>query len=260
MGKRGENLDLSLIFLWPIIATFLSFLLISNAFVSIVLFLVVPSIYISIRGKEYWKKSVIFAGGGSIPLIIVIDYISHVTGTWIIPETIFPFKIFNFVTFEVILWAFFTTYFVVMFYEYFLDKHATKRLWTKKTKYFFIIGLLIFTLFLFFYFFFPDYLRIPYWYMIFGVIIFLAPFLIHLFYKQKTTSKFLLPFIYFFFLNFTWEITALKLGWWSFPGTDFIGWVSIFGVRFPFEELFFWFGVLAISLLSYYEFFDDDEK
>jgi len=258
--KKRESINLALIFIWPIIATIISFTIKPNFFVGIILFLVVPSFYLSIQGKKYWKKAAIFAAGASIPIMVAIDYITYLTGIWIVPETILPFKIFDFVTLEVILWAFFTTYFVVVFYEYFLDKHATKMLWTKKTKYLFIAGVILFILFVFFYFFFPNLLKIPYWYLVFGIIFTLIPFLLQLFKYPKTTSKFFLPFIYFFFLHFIWEITALKLGWWDFPGEMFIGWVSIFGTNFPFEEVLFWFILLALSILSFYEYFDDDEK
>ncbi len=258
--KKRRDFDLALIFLWPVIATIVSFILKPSAFISVVLFLAIPSIYLSIKGREYWKKAAIFSIGASIPIMIVIDYIAHLTGMWIVPKTIFPFKLFNFVTIEVILWAFFTSYLVVMFYEYFLDKHAVKKLWTNKTKYLFITGLLIFSLFVVLYFFFPNMLNIPYWYLIFGIVLTLIPFLLQLFRFPKTTSKFLLPFVYFFFLHFLWEVTAVKLGWWDFPGTMFIGWVNMFGIRFPFEEVLFWFILLALSILSFYEFFDDDEK
>jgi len=61
-------------------------------------------------------------------------------------------------------------------------------------------------------------------------------------------------------LSFTYELTALHLGLWSFPGEHFIGWVDILGYRFPFEEFFFFIVLASIAGLAYYEFFDDDQK
>ena len=61
-------------------------------------------------------------------------------------------------------------------------------------------------------------------------------------------------------MNFIYDIAALKLGWWTFPGTEFIGWISIAGVSFPIEEFIFWIILFALGVLSYYEYFDDDEK
>ena len=57
-----------------------------------------------------------------------------------------------------------------------------------------------------------------------------------------------------------YELTALKLGWWDFPSRDFVGWVSILGTRFPLEEFVFWLCLFAMAILTYYEFFDDDQK
>ena len=65
---------------------------------------------------------------------------------------------------------------------------------------------------------------------------------------------------YFFYLTLVYELTALTLGWWSFPSSQFIGWVEIAGIRFPFEEFFFWLVLFSAWIVSAYEFSIDDEK
>lgn len=258
--KKRETYDLVLILIWPIIATIISFLLSVNAFGSVILFLAIPSIYLSIRGKKYVKKSFFFSIVVSIPAIIVIDYIAHITETWSIPDTIFPFRLFDLVTLEVILWAFFMIYYIVIFYEYFLDKHIKIKSWKPRMWYLASIVIIIFVLFLLFLLNSPESLQIPYFYLVFGTIGILTPIILQLIKKTKIFSKFFLAAAYFFFLTLLYEITGLKLGWWTFPGTEFIGWILIFGVRFPFEEFFFWIMLLAMAVLSYFEFFDDDGK
>jgi hypothetical protein len=62
------------------------------------------------------------------------------------------------------------------------------------------------------------------------------------------------------YLALMFELTGLELQLWTFPGTHFIGWVDLLGYKFPFEEFFFWFVLSAITILSYYEFFDDNRK
>lgn len=86
------------------------------------------------------------------------------------------------------------------------------------------------------------------------------PILLQMFNYPKVFSKFALTAAYFFVFTFMYEIAGLRLGWWAFPGTEFIGWVHIFGVSFPLEEFVFWFMLTAFAALSYYEFFEDDEK
>jgi len=258
--KKRESTDLALILIWPIIAALISFLFKPNAFGSIILFLIIPSIYLSIRGKEYVKKAIIFALLTGITTIIVLDYIAHITEAWLIPNSILPFRLFGLVTLEVILWALFTCYFIIIFYEYFIDKHRTQKVWNTKMKYVLMTALIAFVSFLIVLFASPSLLNIPYFYLIWGTIILLIPFLIQLFRYPKTTSKFFLAAAYFFYLHFIYELTGLKLGWWKFPGKEFIGWVSVFGTSFPLEELIFWFILLALATISYYEYFDDDEK
>jgi len=147
-----------------------------------------------------------------------------------------------------------------MFYEYFVDKHATKRLWNPKLKYLLTAGILIFIIFTLLFINSPKLLNIPYFYLWFGIVLTLLPFIFQWFEFPHVTKKFLLVGIFFFYLHFLYEITALKLGWWAFPGQEFIGQVSLLGVIFPIEEVVFWFILLALAILSFYEYFDDDEK
>jgi len=64
---------------------------------------------------------------------------------------------------------------------------------------------------------------------------------------------------FFFFVWFLAEIVVLKTAGWTFPG-QYIGMVTILGVTFPLEELFFWMLWYSVTIISYYEFFLDDQK
>jgi len=259
--KKRESIDLAIILIWPIIATVISFLIKPKALGSVILFLAMPSIYLSFRGKNYVKKAVLFTMAAGISIMIVLDYVAQITGTWVMyPDSILPFKLFGLVTLEIVLWALFTCFFIIMFYEYFINKHVTKIFWGPRMKYVLMFSLVIFIIFLIFFFAFPNVFNIPYFYLSWGMVVLLIPFLFQFFKYPHTTLKFFLAAAYFFYLNFIYEVTALELGWWSFPGAEFIGRVSILGNSFPVEEIIFWFILLALTTLSYYEFFDDDEK
>ncbi len=255
-----NKIDLILLILFPIFASVLSFMFKANAFESIILFLVLPSLYLSIRVPQHIKKSLIFSVILGVPTIIWTDYIAHLNRQWLIPESIFPFRLFSYVTIEVIIWAIAMMYLPTMFYEYFLDKKTSKGLSFLRSSIFVVLILIAFSAFAVLFFWFPDLLRIPYFYLFFGLIIVLLPILIEFFRRPNIFSRLCRAGSYFFFLTFLYEITGLKLGWWDFPGPQLIGWVSILGVRFPFEELFFWIMLFAMAWLSYYEFFLDDEK
>ena len=88
----------------------------------------------------------------------------------------------------------------------------------------------------------------------------LIPVLFEAFAFPKVFIKIFKVVPYFFYLTLLYEVTALKLGWWAFPGERFVGWVSFFGAQFPFEEFFFWLALLSAAILSYYEFYDDGER
>lgn len=254
-----KKIDLALLLIWPIAGSLLSFALKTNAFYSVIIFFGIPSLYLSLREKRHVKKAALFSLFG-IPVIIFVDYIAHVAQAWLIPISVLPFRLFGFVTLEVILWVFLHIYFVIMFYEHFLDKHVTDKLWHPQMKYFLAIVFVLFLAFLGLLFVNPSLLKIPYWYLVVGIFLVLLPVVLEWWGYPRVFLKLLKAAVYFLYITLVYEITALKLGWWSFPGKEFIGWVSFFGVEFPFEEFFFWLVLTALAILSYYEFYDDDEK
>ena len=255
-----KKVHLILLLLYPLIAGFLSLQFDLNLLWSVALFLFAPSLHLSFLLKKAIKKTALFSLSTIVPAMIFVDYISHITKQWSIPKTMFPFRILGVVSLEGVIWAFLLGYFIVMFYEYFFDVQNDRKLWHRKMIYItgLFVSLLVVTLILIVLA--PSLLEIPFFYFWWGTIIILIPTIIEMFRRPNLFGKFFLTGVYFFYLTFVYEIAALKLGWWSFPGTDFIGWVSVLGVRFPLEEFFFWLILTAMAILSYYEFFDDDER
>jgi len=193
----------------------LSHLLNINAFGSVIVFFGLPSLYLTLRAIEYSKKAIMFSIITSFPLIIIIDYIAHTTKQWLIPNSILPFRVFGVVTIEVILWAILNLYLVIMFYEYFLDKHITKKLWHPHMKYLVAVSLFLFILFITLYFYSPLFLNIPYFYLFWGTILLLTPIVIQMVTRPKMNMKFLKTAAYFFYLTFIYEsygITAWLVG------------------------------------------------
>jgi len=254
---RTKKIDLIFLLVWPIIASFVSLFLNAKLFESLIIFYLIPSLIISFR----IRKEIIKAAGFSllaIPMYIFTETLGNTSSSWVIP-TIFNFKVFG-ASVEGMLWGFITVYFIVMFYEYFLDKHITEKAGIK-IKYLILLSLGLFSIFLIGFFGFHEILRIPYYYLLIGAIFVLIPIILEFIAYKKIITKFFITASYFFYFHFVYEILALKLGWWYFPSSGkFIGWISFLGVNFPIEELLFFimFGVLAT--LSYFEFFDDDEK
>jgi len=260
-NKKREKTDLIVLLLYPIIATLISFIIPTGVLGSIVIFFGVPSFYLSYRAREHIKKSLIFSIILGIPFTIVIDYIANVTRAWIVPVSIFSYKFLGHIALEMFLWAILYSYFIIMFYEHFLDKSVSKKYYTKNTRYLVILMLVLVGIFFLFLIAKPTILHIPYSYLVMGIVFGAIPLVAAVLNFPRLISKFLKTGAYFFFLALTYEITALKAGWWDFPTEgEFIGWISFLGIRFPFEELLVWIMLTAIAVLAYYEYFDDDKK
>ncbi len=261
LSSRGNKKDLFVVLLFPALSSVISFAWHIDAFASILLFFGLPAIYISIRNHSYIHKALVFSVCTSLPAIVAIDYISHATGQWLIPHSILAYRLFGYVTLEVVVWAFLNFYTVVVFYEFFLNHHhRTVHTWNHRGKHLllFIFGCSV--LFLTMLFTSPSSLLIPYYYLCFGTTLILLPVVKELTGHPNLILKFSITALYFFYLSFLYEITALHLDWWRFPSTRYIGKISLFQVSFPYEELVFWLLLLSMAILTIYERYTGNEK
>lgn len=259
MKKRTS---LVLLFLWPILASIISFLINANFFISTILFVGIPAIFLSFLNKKKVKKLTVFSLIFAIPISIILDYIMEATGGWYVPHSIFgSLRLFNFITIDLIIWGILEAYFILIFYETFLDKHCTPKLYYPNLKYLFIILYIALGVFILIYMFNPAILHINFFYLKMGIILAMLPPAAVLFKLPKFWNRFLNIAVYFFIFNFIYEVTAVKLGQWSFPAEhQLIGIVQFMGARFAFEELLFWMMLTAMSVVAFYEVFDDDRK
>ncbi|MFA5176246.1 MAG: hypothetical protein WC413_03240 [Candidatus Nanoarchaeia archaeon] len=248
-----------ILLLYPIFACFLSFLLKANFLVSTLIFFGGPCLIFSFLDKKLIKKAALFSIILTIPVTIIVEYMAEITKTWVVPFSLFP-KLFNVIVIEQFLWGFLYSYFIVMYYEYFIEHKFKDKLYSPNLKYLIIISCLAIFLFLIFLIINPIILNVSYFYLKMGIVLVLLPVLLVFLKCPNLYTKISKIIAYFFYFSFIYEITALKLGQWAFPSKQFIGWINIFGINFPFEELFFWMILTAIAILSYYEFFDDDRK
>lgn len=257
--KFLKKFDIFLLIFFPILSVTLSLVFNANFLVSILLFFGLPSLWLSFRTQSQVKKTFLFSLILSIPLGISLDYIAITDNSWFVPTTVFSFRLFGVVPIEDLIWVFFLTYNIVIFYEHFLDK-GKHELVDRRMKY--LVWPLIILMIVFFTILFtkPELLVIRYAYFWLGTVFLILPAITFLSFFPRLLSKYVKTASYFFLLAILFELTGLQLNQWAFPGSNFIGWVELFGYRFPFEEFFFWFIMGAIGVLAYYEFFDDDRK
>ncbi len=260
--KKENNLrkwDIGLMIFFPIFAVVVSLMIKANFLTSTLLFFGLPSLWLSYRRKDRVIKTFLFSILFSVPLTIIVDYIATIDKSWYVPTTVFGFRLFNVIPIEDFIWGFFLFYLTIIFYQHFLDRGQNKII-NSRMKY--LVAFLGIGLFLFFmlFLFKPGALRIKYAYLWIGLLIVLIPCILFLWKYPKLLPRYLKATSYFFVLAFMFELTGLQLGQWTFPGTNFIGWVEMAHHRFPIEEFFFWFCMSTIWILSYFEFFDDNRK
>lgn len=151
------------------------------------------------------------------------------------------------------------TLFILVFYEHFLDDENHPRLSKKHARLFFsslVVLAAVFGL----YYTNPEIVKFAYFYLVAGVAAVAFP-VAFAFQNPKIIGKFTSLAFFFFFVWLILEIIGTKNQNWLFPPTgNFVGFVSLFGLSFPFEEVFFWFLWYPAVIVSYYEYFIDDQQ
>ncbi len=227
--------------------------------ISVFLFFGLPVLYLALKMPDRRKvlRVFIFSFIGAFTLGLAVDYLGFLNHAWIVFGTVFPFKFFSLVPIEDPIWSFFWACLIGLSYESF-SKTGNKSLLSYRAKYFIYVIALGSIIYLALFMFDKPLLgNIPYYYFSFGVVLTLIPTLIFFYLHKKYIRPFLTVALYVDAVSFAYEVVALKLGYWTFPG-QYVSWIQVFNVRFPFEELFFYILIGSIFALCYYEFFDGD--
>ena len=257
---KVTKIDITIMLIVPIVAYIVVVSLKKDLLLlSSLLFFGLPALYISLRNVGLVWKSFLFALLFSIPMSIFVDTLSALNGSYVIPKTIFPFKILGISTLELYIFSFLWVFFSVLFYEHFFDHGKKGDRISKHIKGFlYFVGILCSTVVFLFYTN-KAWLYIPYFYLILGILFLLLPLAGFLLYYPKFIPRFVVISLYFFYFLMIYEMAALKTHEWFFVG-EYVGYVTISGYSFPLEELLIWMIVATPALLAYYEYFADDRK
>lgn len=217
-----------------------------------------PSAYLITRRKKNIAK-ISFATLIIGLLAFSLDIFLLHNHAWEPYASSFSFRIFG-VPPEEISWFFLHIFFILVFYEHFIDDgdlgrfRITRRI---KPLIWFSAGVFIFTLLAIYGF--PHASRIPYAYAVMSAVA-MFPILIYCCGRRFTFLKKLLPFALFFFCFASiMEIRAVQEGLWAFRDTsNYLGIMTLFGAAFPIEEIMFWMALGPSVAIAYYELFADD--
>lgn len=254
-----KKLDLLVVFVFIFVAAFLSVFFKIDLILSVSLYLGLPALYLWFRESKNWKKILSASLVIGVLLGMAYNLVAEFTNAYATRYGLFPF---NYVAggvtpFGDFIWGFLILFCSITFYEHFLDderqvkfsKYSTFALGAGLVSFLLTESLLITA---------PESLHATYSYLLLGLLSIL-PLTALLFCKPTLIYKILWLTGFFFILNLVFEISALHLGQWNYPG-QYIGLVEIMSVNFPIEEFIFWILLATPSLILCYEFLFDDGK
>jgi len=222
----------------------------------VLLYFGIPALILIIQLKSYIKKISYESLLISIPSVLVIDHIAHLSKSWYENGTI-NIRILNSFPIDTFIWGFIYTIFIISSYAYFFDQKRKLGIDSMNRKLIkLILSLLsIFIVLLIIY---GGSFFIPYFYavLIFIYIIWSSYWLIRF---PKLYSQISLLGLFFLIPSFIYEFVAIKLAHWEFQKGFHIGYIEILNINFPLEEML-WFFVMVISIGITYEVFADNRK
>ncbi|MBP7966835.1 hypothetical protein KAZ66_01045 [Candidatus Woesebacteria bacterium] len=226
---------------------------------STILFFAIPALYLFIRKPKQIKRLAASLVAGMI-VAFIVDFLAELNGAWSwapVGQLVFPNMLFGLIPIDVLIWYFFWLLLTIVYYEHFFEHEKTKKvskLFKKAVSFFALLLILVISVFYLN----ADFLRFPYAYFVIGFLGAL-PFFYLIARKPHLVGKLLKAGLFNIFLFLSFELTALSLDQWRFPG-EYIGSIQLFGLVFPFEEFVFWIVLGTPIILSYYEIFIDDDK
>lgn len=255
----AKKIDILFLIISPIVATIVSLFFKVNYLTNIFLYFGLPAAYLSIRNRHAIIKSTIFSLITGVVVAFLIDYIATFSKSWLILNTVFSHRVLGIVPLEDIIWGFLVVYDTIMFYEHLLDK-GRHNLKDTKLKYLIVLTIFLLIAFVLVYWFNPAIIYIKYFYFYGGIVVMLLPVVSYLSFFPRLISKFIKAGTYFFIISVLYEFTGLYLNQWTFTGNNFVGWFKILNLAVPFEEVFFYLILFNVCILSYYEYFYDDNR
>jgi hypothetical protein len=226
---------------------------------STLLFFAVPAIYLFIRRPKQLKRLWASVLAGTL-VAFIIDFLAEFNRAWSWApdgQLVFPNKLFGIIPFDVLIWYFLWILFTMVYYEHFFEHEKTTKI-SRRFKSILAFFTTVLVLLIAAFYTNPELLSFRYAYLMIGILG-AIPFFFLILKKPHLIGKLLKAGIFNIFLFLSFELTALKLDQWRFPG-EYIGTMTLFGLVFPLEEFVFWIVLGTPIILAYYELFIDDGK
>jgi len=221
---------------------------------SILIVMLPPSLANFIWLKNSRIKVFVFSLLATILFAPPVELATRLANVWDV-QSVFA-RPFGLVPLENMLFAFFNFFWVLCFYEYFVDKDKKGKI-SKRLKY--LVGLFVILSALVYgtYFYNKNFISVNYVAM--SVLILIIPSILIFYKKPKLLKKTVLPTLFFAVVFFIYEIVSLHVGSWWWPGDYFYSF-NLWGKVFPLDDIVIWYFLSTPALIGGYEFFADDYK
>lgn len=254
-SKNYTKIDVFFLILVPLFVAVTTLYLPINLLFSTILFFGLPAGYISWKRKDLISRTLIYSFTIAV-ISILTDYLAEQDQSWV-STTMFDTRVAGIVPIEALVWMFAFTYLIVAYYLYFFDtkKHKPigKRLYLVFGAAIAVLVWLLATIVM------ELDFRIEFYYIKFGLAFLLLPLILFIATYPRYLKTFLKITPYFFMIGLVNLLVSLDQGHWSYPGENFVGWVTIASLRFPIEELVFWIILFPSFLISQFELFNNDD-
>lgn len=243
-----------LLFLYILWAVVVVYFLQPPYIVSILFVLAPPSLVNFLWLKKSRFKILIFSFTSAILFAPPIELMSRLVNAWDV-ASLFP-RPFGYIPLENMVFAFFNFFWVLSFYEYFIDRDITKQI-AKRFKvlmlFYLFFAALIFSLF----FYNQKIVGVNYHIMSAGILF--VPSLIIFSRYPKILKKTIFPTLFFAAIFFIYEMVSMSIGHWWWPGR-YLHTFNINGMIFPLDDVIAWYLLSTPTLLGSYEVFADDAE
>lgn len=231
-----------------------------NFLTSTLLFFGAPSLYLTLRKPKSLKRILFGSVLFGLMFGFFLDFIAEYNHAWSWPEMnglVFPSKIFDLIPFDVVIWYFLWVFFILTFYEHFIEGKE-KDVISHHFRYAFVPSVISIVTVITIYLTKANLLTIPYTYLVLGLVT-MPTFIYIIWRRPRIIKKILTANIFYAALFLTFEVVALRLDQWRFPG-QYLMKVGLLGVHFPLEEFFYWILISGCVILAFFEHWVDDER
>lgn len=243
----------------PLIATVAAWTFNLNFLTATLLYFVMPSVYLAWRKPKLIEKTLKFCLLTVLPFYVIFDHLAYLDQSWFVPNSAMRF-LRDSLPIEDLVWSAAWMFFVIAWWEFFVDRGRDRPKFSNKIKYLVTIMTVLSIIFGLLYWLKPEWLHVPYFYLNLAIFFMLIPMVIAIWHTKNLIPKLWPLGIYFLIVSALTEWVGLTHNHWYFAGRNYLGVLQMWGRLLPVDEVLFWWVLGAPALICWYEIFADDWK